>query len=93
MINVGAAGAPSAANFDRSLGGAGEAASSPEGDAFKGPLAPVTASASEAPTNDAVDRGAPEPFAPNLGMLAVLAGLILIATALTLRYVVVPRAG
>ena len=92
LLGSGAAGTPSVANFDRSLTG-GEAASSPEGDAFGGPQAPVTASASEAPTNDAVDQGAREPFAPNLGMLAVLAGLILIATALALRYVVVPRAG
>ena len=91
LLGGGAAGTPSVANFDRSLTG-GEAAASPESDAA-GPAAPVTASASEAPTNDAVDQGAPEPFALNLAMLAVLAGLILIVTAVALRYVVVPRAG
>ena len=92
IVNIGASGGSSAANVDRSLTG-GEAAASPEGDSFGGPVAPVAASTSEAPTTDAVDRSATEPFAPDPALLAIIAGLILIAAAVALRYVVVPRAG
>lgn len=92
LLGSGAPATPSAANFDRSLTG-GEAAASPENDSA-GPAAPATASATEAPRSG-TDAYAETPggFSPNLALLAVVAGFLLIGAAATLRYVVVPRAG
>jgi predicted anti-sigma-YlaC factor YlaD len=84
---------PTAASFDRSRGEVGEAASPPNRDSAGDPLAPGTASASEAPANGVVDLGTDEPFTPDLGVVALLTGIVLIVGALLLRFVVVPRAG
>jgi hypothetical protein len=92
LLGNGAAATPVGASYDRSLTG-GETAASPEND-VAAPGAFTTASPTAAPpTAPAAEGEAPGGFDLNLAILAIVAGIVLIGAAVTLRYVVVPRAG